>query len=104
MGLVVLGQYAATAATSIGIQDTLSPAVDSSAEVGLEQASASGSLADYVMLRRDASLDDYRQALGRATTLLADLRTATADFPELSALVAEATAAQRAWTLNPLST
>jgi serine phosphatase RsbU (regulator of sigma subunit)/CHASE3 domain sensor protein len=97
MGLIVLGQYAATAATSIGIQDTLSPAVDSSAEVGLEQASASGSLADYVMLRRDASLDYYRQALGRATTLLADLRTATTDFPELSALVADATAAQRAW-------
>ncbi len=97
MGVVVLAQYVVTATTNLAISQSLSPAVDVSAELSLEQANAGGALSDYVLLRRDASLDDYRQTIGRATTLMDELRTSTAGDADLSALVDSAAAAQRAW-------
>lgn len=97
MGLIVLAQFVTTAATSAAIQDRLEPAVDAAAELSLEQSRAGGALSDYVLMRRDASLDDYRQTIGRATTLLTELRAATADDPQLSEQVDAALAAQKAW-------
>lgn len=97
MGLVVLAQFVATAATNMSISESLSPAVDVSAELSLEQANAGGALSDYVLLSRDASLDDYRQTIGRATTLLEELRPTTTDHPELAELLDAAWAAQREW-------
>ncbi len=97
MGIALFAQYGLTAAVNIGIQDELSPVVDQSAELTLVQANASGALADYVMLNRAASLDSYRQSIGRATTLLADIGKAVVDDPDLTALVAKARSAQRAW-------
>ena len=49
------------------------------------------------MLSREASLDDYRQTIGRATTLLDELKDAVAGDAELAELVAAARAAQRGW-------
>lgn len=97
MGLIVLLQFTATAVTNSAIQDALAPAVDSSAELSLEQANAAGALSDYIMLRREASLDEYRQTIGRATTLLAELKDATAYDATLSELAATAAATQKAW-------
>lgn len=97
MGLILLTQYGLTAAASIAVQDGLSPAVDTSALLTLEQANASGALADYVMTGRETALDDYRQTVGRATTLLDELKDAVADDAELTELVAAARAAQRTW-------
>lgn len=97
MGAIVLVQYAATAVTNSALIGTISPAVDKSADLGLEQSNASGDLADYLMLQRPESLDSYRQTIGRATTLLEDLRRSLADDTELSDLVAAATSAQRVW-------
>ena len=97
MGVVLLGQYALATAGNIAIQQGLSPAVDSSARLTLEQANASGALSNYIMLSREASLDDYRQTIGRATTLLDELRDQLVDDPELAELVATARAAQRTW-------
>lgn len=97
MAIVVIGQYTVTARTNVALQDSLSPAVDAAAELSLEQAMAGGALSDYVTLRRDESLDDYRQTIGRATTLLEELRTITAGDEELSTLVRAALAAQREW-------
>jgi len=97
MGVIVLAQYLITATSSMAVQDALFPAVETSAQVSLEQANASGSLSDYVMLRRDTALDDYRQTIGRATTLIDELRVATEGDASLTALVDEALAAQRAW-------
>ncbi len=97
MAVIVVVQFSLTATTNIAVQEAMSPAVDSAAEVSLEQARASGNLSDYLLMQRDASVDDYRQAIGRATTLLDELRTTTADDPKLSELVTAALAAQRDW-------
>lgn len=97
MGVVLLAQYGLTAATSIAVQDGLSPAVDTTAQLTLEQANASGALSDYLMLGREESLDDYRQTIGRATTLLDQLRDDVVGDAELSDLVSAARAAQRGW-------
>ena len=97
MGLIVLTQYAATAVTNSALIGQISPAVEQAADLGLEQSNASGDLADYIMLQRPESLDSYRQTIGRATTLLEDLRRSLSDDTELSDLVSAATAAQRAW-------
>ena len=97
MGVIVLAQYAATAVTNAALIDRISPAVEQSAELGLEQSNASGDLADYIMLQRPESLDSYRQTIGRATTLLEDLRRSLASDTELADLVSAATATQRAW-------
>lgn len=97
MGIALFIQYGLTAAVNLGIQEQLSPVVDQSAELTLAQANASGALSDYVMLGRAEALDTYRQSVGRATTLLADISKAVADDPELTALVAKARTAQRTW-------
>lgn len=97
MGVVLLLQYAFTASVSIAVQEGLSPAVDTSALLTLEQANASGALSDYILLGRETALDDYRQTVGRATTLLDQLKDTVADDAELTDLVAAARAAQRAW-------
>ncbi len=97
LAVVLLVQYALTSAVNVAIQQELSPVVDQTAELTLAQATASGALADYVMLDRAASLDAYRQGIGRATTLLTDVGRAVADDAELADLVAKARAAQRAW-------
>jgi serine phosphatase RsbU (regulator of sigma subunit)/CHASE3 domain sensor protein len=97
MGLVLLAQYTLTAATSIALQTGLSPAVDTTATLALEQSNASGALADYIMLSREASLDEYRQTIGRATTLIDELKDSVADDAELTDLVAAVRAAQRGW-------
>ena len=97
MGMVLLTQYGLTAAGNIALQDGLSPAVDTSARLTLEQANASGALSDYIMLTREASLDDYRQTIGRATTALDELRDTVAGDAELEELVSTARAAQRTW-------
>lgn len=98
MGAIVLAQYAATAVTNLALQESISPAVDTAADLSLEQANAAGALSDYLMLQRPASLDEYRQTIGRATTLLEELRTSVSDDEELTALVARSLATQRAWT------
>lgn len=97
MGIALFAQYGITAAVNIGIQEELSPVVDQTAELTLAQAHASGALADYIMLDRPASLDSYRQSIGRATTLLADIGKIVADDPDLTALVAKARTTQRTW-------
>lgn len=97
MGLVLLAQYTLTAATNIALQTGLSPAVDATATLALEQSDASGALSDYIMLSREASLDDYRQTIGRATTILDQLRDDLSADDELAGLVAAARAAQRGW-------
>jgi sigma-B regulation protein RsbU (phosphoserine phosphatase) len=97
MGLVLMTQYGLTAAVNIALQDGLSPAVDRSAQLTLEQANASGSLSDYIMLRREASLDDYRQTIGRATTTMDELRDIVSGNPDLEELLAAARSAQRGW-------
>ena len=75
MGLVLLAQYTLTAATEHRAADgRCRPPSDSTATLALEQSNASGALADYIMLSREASLDDYRQTIGRATTLLDELK------------------------------
>ena len=95
MGLALLTQYTLTAATNIALQTGLSPAVDTTATLALEQSNASGALSDYIMLSREASLDDYRQTIGRATTLLDELKDTLSGDAELTDLVAAARAAQR---------
>lgn len=95
--LILAAQYVLTAGVNIALQQSLSPAVDQAAALALEQANASGALSDYVMLGRAQSLDDYRQTIGRATTILDDLKGSLADDPDLSALVADARVAQRTW-------
>ncbi len=97
MGVVLLFQYGVTALATATVRDLVSPAVDSSAELTLEQANASGALSDYIMLNRPESLDDYRQSIGRATTILDGLRDDLADDPDLSESVAAARAGQREW-------
>lgn len=97
MAIVVIAQYSLTAATNFAIQEAMSPAVQSAAEVSLEQARASGDLSDYLLMQRDASVDDYRQAIGRATTLLEELRTVADGDQRLTDLVDAALTAQRSW-------
>ena len=97
MGIVLLGQFAITAGGNIALQQGLSPAVDRAAALSLEQSDASGALADYVMVERDASLDDFRQTIGRATTLLDELSDELAADEVLTALVGEVRTAQRQW-------
>lgn len=97
MGIVLAGQYILTAGVNIGLQQELSPAVDSAAQLTLEQANASGALSDYIMLGRAASLDDYRQTVGRATTILDGLKTTVEGDAALEELVATARATQRTW-------
>jgi serine phosphatase RsbU (regulator of sigma subunit)/CHASE3 domain sensor protein len=97
MGIALVAQYGLTAAVNIGIQEQLSPVVDDSAALTLAQANASGALSDYVMLNRAASLDSYRQSIGQATTILADIAKSVADDPDLTAVVTKARTAQRAW-------
>jgi serine phosphatase RsbU (regulator of sigma subunit)/CHASE3 domain sensor protein len=98
MGLVLLVQYSATAAVSAALMDTLSPAVDSAAALTLAQADASGALSDYVMLDRAKSLDQYRQSMGQATTLLDEIGAAIPDDEtELGDLLATARTTQRTW-------
>jgi len=98
MGIVLLIQYGLSAGTNAVIQDALSPVVDKSAALTLAQANASGALADYIMLDRPASLDDYRQTIGMATTLLDEIdKAVTDDYGNLQELVDTARATQRAW-------
>lgn len=97
MGIALFIQYGLTAVVNLGIQDQLSPVVDQSSELVLAQTNASSSLSDYVMLGRPDALDGYRQSMGRATTLIAEIGKAVADDPDLAALVAKARTAQRAW-------
>jgi len=98
MGGVLLIQYALSAGVNAAIQDALSPVVDSSAELTLAQANASGDLADYIMLNRPASLDSYRQTIGKATTLLDEIdKAVTQDLGDLQDLVDTTRATQRAW-------
>ncbi len=97
IALVLTAQYALTAAVGAAVEDALSPAADASASLTLSQANASGALADYVMLNRDASLDEYRQEMGRATTLIEELGPMLADDEELTTLLGEVKASQRTW-------
>ena len=97
MGIVLMGQYAVTAAGNIALQQGLSPAVDRVAALSLEQSDAAGALADYVMTKDDAALDDYRQTVGRATTLIDELNDGLADDDVLGPLVSDVRAAQRQW-------
>jgi sigma-B regulation protein RsbU (phosphoserine phosphatase) len=97
MGIALITQYGLTAAVNIGIQEELSPVVDKSSALTLAQANASGALSDYVMLDRPASLDSYRQSIGQATTLLAEIAKSVADDPDLTAAATKARNAQRAW-------
>ena len=98
VGLLLSVQYALTAAVGSAVNDALSPASDASAALTLEQANAAGSLSDYLMLGRAASLDEYRQSVGRADILLGEIaKTLPADDQELADLLATAQAAQRTW-------
>jgi serine phosphatase RsbU (regulator of sigma subunit)/CHASE3 domain sensor protein len=97
MGLILLFQYGVTVVANLAVKEVVSPGVDSSAQLTLEQANGSGALSDYIMLRRAESLDEYRQSMGRATTILDGLRTDFADQPEILDAIAAARAAQRAW-------
>jgi sigma-B regulation protein RsbU (phosphoserine phosphatase) len=97
MGIVLLLQYALSAGVSLALADSITPTLDKAAQLTLEQTTASGALDDYIMLRRDQSLDDYRQAIGRATTLLDELRDEANFNAEISDQVSAARAAQRAW-------
>jgi sigma-B regulation protein RsbU (phosphoserine phosphatase) len=97
MGLVLMAQYVLTTAGNVALQDGLAPAIDRTATLALEQSNASGALADYIMLSREESLDDYRQTIGRATTLLDELRDDVGDDAGLADLVAAVRAAQRGW-------
>lgn len=97
MGLILLLQYSVTTLANLALQDIVSPSVDSSAQLTLEQANASGALSDYIMLSRAESLDEYRQTIGRATTVLDGLRDDLSGDAKLADLVAAARAAQRDW-------
>jgi len=97
MGIVLLFQYGVTVVANLAVKEVVSPAVDSSAQLTLEQANGSGSLSDYIMLSRPESLDEYRQSMGRATTILDGLRTDFADEPEILDAISAARAAQRDW-------
>ena len=98
MVLVLLAQYTLTAAVGDAVQDELSPAVEKSASLTLEQANASGDLSDYIMLSRDASLDGFRQSIGKAETMSDELSDAIGESElELVALLTKVRATQRAW-------
>lgn len=99
MVIVVLVQYAVTAAGSRALQEGLSPMSDASAALSLAQADASGALSDYVMLQRDRSLAAYRASIAQADALLGQLDQALpdGDVPELDALIATARTTQQAW-------
>jgi serine phosphatase RsbU (regulator of sigma subunit)/CHASE3 domain sensor protein len=98
MGFILVVQYSVSAAVNNGIQQELSPLVDTSASLTLAQANASGSLSDYIMLNRAQSLDGYRQTIGGAVTLLDELdKVIGADEPELQDLVDAARSTQKSW-------
>ncbi len=98
MGGVLLVQYTISAGVNATVQEALSPVVDSTAALTLAQANASGALSNYIMLDRPASLDDYRQTIGLATTTLDEIdKAVTDDLGDLQELVDTARTAQRAW-------
>lgn len=98
MGIVVFVQFALTAAVGIALHQELSPTADATASLTLAQANASGALSDYIMLTREASLTQYRESIGRATTLLDQIQGALpADKPTLLALLKNSRATQQAW-------
>lgn len=98
MGLVLFVQYAVTSTAASAVHDALSPAADASASLTLAQANASGALSDYIMLKRPASLDDYRASVERSSVLLDQvLAMLPPDQPGIRALVTEARATQREW-------
>jgi len=98
MGVVLLVQYTLTASVSSALQETLSPTVDASASLTLEQANAGGALSDYIMLDRGASLDAYRQSIGKATTILDEIeKTLPESAPDLAAKLLATRAAQKEW-------
>ena len=70
---LVFAQYTIGASASAAEHKSLSPLVDTSNALTIAEAKASGSLADYIMLNRPKPLDQYRQSIGLATTLLDEI-------------------------------
>jgi sigma-B regulation protein RsbU (phosphoserine phosphatase) len=98
MGVVLFVQYALTSTVASAVHDALSPAADATASITLAQANASGALSDYVMLKRPASLSDYRASIDRSSVLLDQVNTMLPnDLPTIRALVTNARATQREW-------
>jgi sigma-B regulation protein RsbU (phosphoserine phosphatase) len=98
LGLILLVQYTVSASVNNAIQEKLTPLLDTSASLTLDQANAAGALSDYIMLERAQSLDEYRQTIGSATTLLDELdKSLGEDDGGLQALVDTARSTQRAW-------
>ncbi len=98
MGLLLFFQFTVTSAVGATVNDQLSPAADSVAALALEQSNASGALSDYIMLTRDASLDEYRQSVGKADTLIVEIgRLLPADDQALRDLLAKARSTQKTW-------
>jgi sigma-B regulation protein RsbU (phosphoserine phosphatase) len=98
MGLVLIVQYTVSAAVNYSVQEQLSPLVDTTASLTLAQANASGSLSDFLMLDRPQSLDEYRQTIGSATTLLDQIdKSIGTDDGGLQDLVDTARSTQRGW-------
>ncbi len=98
LGLILLVQYTVSASVNNAIQEKLSPLLDTAASLTLAQANAAGALSDYTMLERADSLDEYRQTMGRATTLLDELDKSLGEGDSgLQELVDAARSTQRAW-------
>jgi serine phosphatase RsbU (regulator of sigma subunit)/CHASE3 domain sensor protein len=98
MGLVLFLQYSATAVVAQAVHDALSPAADATASITLDQANASGSLSDYIMLDRPASFTEYRTSIARASTLLDEVEQMLPEsLPDVRALVDTARSKQADW-------
>jgi sigma-B regulation protein RsbU (phosphoserine phosphatase) len=98
VGLLLSFQYTVTSTEGSAVNEQLSPAADAAASLTLQQANASGSLSDYLMLSRAASLDEYRQSVGKADVLIGEIAASLPpDDQALADLLAKARAAQKTW-------
>ena len=73
LALVVVARIMLAASPQASAESALSPGLDQANTLLLEQATADLALNAYVELERANSLDAYRQAIGRATTVLDEL-------------------------------
>mgnify|MGYP006278665465 CR=1 FL=1 len=97
LALVVVARIMLAASPQASAESALSPGLDQANTLLLEQATADLALNAYVELERANSLDAYRQAIGRATTVLDELEKTVQGHSDLVDLVAGARTAQRTW-------
>ena len=97
LALVVIARIMLTASPQAAVESALTPGLDQANTLLLEQSTADLALNAYVELERANSLDAYRQAIGRATTVLDEIEKTVQGHSDLTDLTAQARSAQRTW-------